>query len=143
MELLGTKDFPFYAMIFLISSTLVLLGLEECNYLPIIFFAGLFFYVSKNPTDDPWAFWLFLIFVSLQLAKLKLPTKLIPKRDLSYGLYLYGFPTEQCLIRYLPDMGPYRLFVISLCFCLLLASASWRFVEKYAIQYARSRPIFS
>lgn len=55
--------------------------------------------------------------------------------DVSYGLYLYGFPVAQALSwafgRSIPLVGH---IVISILIALLFALASWHFVEKKALR---------
>jgi len=52
--------------------------------------------------------------------------------DYSYGLYLYAFPIQQLLIRHvgLGRLGPPALFASSFGLAVLLAMASWRFLES-------------
>lgn len=65
--------------------------------------------------------------------------------DYSYGLYLYGFPMQQLVAWRWPDMGPWPLFAMSLPPALLLAAASWHWIEKPALKLreraARSDPV--
>ena len=50
--------------------------------------------------------------------------------DYSYGLYLYGFVVQQTIAAGFPQFGPYQLFAASFPLALLLAMASWHWVEK-------------
>ena len=54
--------------------------------------------------------------------------------DLSYGLYLYGWPVQQLLVWYnkntLNLLNPYVLFVCALPIAALLAAGSWFFIER-------------
>ncbi len=54
--------------------------------------------------------------------------------DYSYGLYLWQFPIQQCLIRALPGLGPGQLIALSFPSTLVLAMLSWRFVEAPALE---------
>ena len=64
------------------------------------------------------------------------------KDDLSYGIYLYGFPLTQGVIfvfgRYLaPLPGPLRLLVVgglSLAVTVIFATLSWRMIERRALK---------
>ncbi|ACB97439.1 acyltransferase family protein [Beijerinckia indica] len=66
----------------------------------------------------------------------------ILKEDLSYGIYLYGFPLTQVTIFFLlPHLGflpgGIRLAIITLisfCLTLIFASLSWKFIEKPALR---------
>lgn len=52
------------------------------------------------------------------------------KTDLSYGIYLYACPIQKVLISQLPRITPYELFVLTLSLSVILAYASWTFVER-------------
>src|SRR5258707_15128445 len=62
--------------------------------------------------------------------------------DLSYGLYLYAFPTQQLLIRaFGPWLHPLTLSLLALGATALFAAFSWRFVERPFLRLkASSRP---
>lgn len=58
--------------------------------------------------------------------------------DISYGLYLYAFPVQQLVINktslaFIPSM------LVSALIVMVLASVSWRWIEKPALQWARRR----
>lgn len=55
--------------------------------------------------------------------------------DYSYGLYLYGFVTQQLVANWFPEFGPYRLFAVSFPIALCLAIASWHLIEKSALRF--------
>lgn len=64
--------------------------------------------------------------------------KITSKADLSYGIYIYGWPIGQVVLLIEPAMGPILLAVISLILASLLAGLSWRFVEKPALRFKQS-----
>ena len=54
--------------------------------------------------------------------------------DLSYGLFLCGFPVEQVLRFELGGLiGPWKTFVLATIICTGLAYVSWNFIEKPAL----------
>lgn len=59
--------------------------------------------------------------------------------DFSYGVYLYGYPVQQMLMR--PAWGsriPFPLFILMSCVgALLLAVLSWHLVEKQAMKWKK------
>ncbi len=59
--------------------------------------------------------------------------------DLSYGLYIYGFPVLQTL-EYFYQPSVYVLFLSSTLITLVLAFASWHLVEKRALKLKKYRP---
>lgn len=54
--------------------------------------------------------------------------------DISYGLYLYGYPVEQTLVRYAPDLSAPLVATVALLVSAVIAFASWRYVEHPAIR---------
>lgn len=60
--------------------------------------------------------------------------------DLSYGLYLYGWPVEQALLYGLGTRATaWRIFSIALPLTAGMAVLSWRLVEAPALRWAGSR----
>ncbi|GLQ88084.1 acyltransferase family protein [Dyella flagellata] len=53
--------------------------------------------------------------------------------DYSYGIYVYAFPIQQLYVHLFKDVGPLKLFVFSMPTTLLLAVASWHYLEKPAL----------
>jgi peptidoglycan/LPS O-acetylase OafA/YrhL len=69
--------------------------------------------------------------VAYALLTLALRLPALPVRaDLSYGLYIYGWPVAQMIVHHLPGIGPLQLAVLSLAATLPLAAASWHLVER-------------
>lgn len=58
--------------------------------------------------------------------------------DLSYGLYIYGWPVAQTLIHLRPGLSPAELAALSLASTLPFAAASWHLVERPALRPARA-----
>ncbi len=67
--------------------------------------------------------------------------KLFGRRiDLSYGVYLYGWPVAQLVLFFDPSRpGPYMLFVLTLPLTLLAAAASWYLVEYPSLRLVKGR----
>ncbi|MFC7400305.1 acyltransferase family protein [Chelatococcus sp. GCM10030263] len=59
--------------------------------------------------------------------------------DLSYGIYLYGFPLEQFIYFLLRPAGPWELLALALPATLLVAALSWYLVEKPALSLKARR----
>jgi peptidoglycan/LPS O-acetylase OafA/YrhL len=93
----------------------------------IVFVAALFgpVSVSRVVTATMGAY---LVFYFGQMQS-PLLAKLRMRDDLSYGLYLYGWPVTQLLAHWLPSITPLAAFVCVMAVCVLLAFASWRVVE--------------
>jgi peptidoglycan/LPS O-acetylase OafA/YrhL len=50
--------------------------------------------------------------------------------DISYGLYLYGWPVQMLLVWYRPNLSPWAVFPLSLAASAVLGLISWHAVEK-------------
>ncbi|HUN47630.1 MAG TPA: acyltransferase [Stellaceae bacterium] len=61
--------------------------------------------------------------------------------DLSYGLYIYGWPVEQTLLYLRPDMAWPVLFMIALPVTAAVAFLSWHLVEKRALAWKPRGPL--
>jgi len=59
-----------------------------------------------------------------------------PKQDLSYGIYIYGFPSQQIVLALASLwLNPYFLMAASLPLAATFAFFSWRLVEKPAMAF--------
>lgn len=55
--------------------------------------------------------------------------------DLSYGTYIYAFPVGQAVVATVPGIGPIGLIAATFPITLLLASASWTWIEQPALAH--------
>lgn len=78
--------------------------------------------------------YLALCFSALPLGPMR---RLCGRGDLSYGLYIYGWPVGQLLLLSAPGLGPVGLAGASLAVTLPLAALSWALVEKPALALKR------
>ena len=58
--------------------------------------------------------------------------------DLSYGLYIYGWPVEQTVLYLRPEAGWWELFLIAYPATAAVAFLSWHLVEKRALRLKRT-----
>lgn len=89
------------------------------------------------------ALWLVLPMAVLTLGNASTPGLRSAGRfgDLSYGIYIYGFPVQQTLIWLLRErVDPYTLLALVLLATGALAFASWHLVEKRALRLKPRRP---
>ncbi|WP_429302908.1 acyltransferase family protein [Paraburkholderia sp. GAS199] len=61
--------------------------------------------------------------------------------DLSYGMYLYGWPVQKLLSWYWPGVTPWAMFVVTLILCTGLGWLSWRLVEQPALRLKPARTL--
>ena len=59
--------------------------------------------------------------------------------DLSYGIYIYGFPVQQTLMYYF-KFNYLELMIFSLFISYIFAYFSWHFIEKNALKLKKLRP---
>lgn len=73
----------------------------------------------------------------LTLCVAALPTgflrQLCARRDISYGLYIYGWPVAQTILLAFPEIGPIGLAMASLSITAMIAALSWQLVEQPAL----------
>jgi peptidoglycan/LPS O-acetylase OafA/YrhL len=50
--------------------------------------------------------------------------------DVSYGVYLYGWPIQKLILWYFPSTQPWALFAFSTCAALVCGLISWYVIEK-------------
>jgi peptidoglycan/LPS O-acetylase OafA/YrhL len=59
--------------------------------------------------------------------------------DISYGVYLYGWPSHQIVIHYFPNIPFIPSTLLAVALTCVLGFLSWRFVEKPFLMRARGR----
>jgi peptidoglycan/LPS O-acetylase OafA/YrhL len=52
------------------------------------------------------------------------------KKDLSYGLYVFSFPTQQAVAYFFPKFDLLEFILVALTFSVTLSLISWKFVES-------------
>lgn len=62
-------------------------------------------------------------------------TTLIKRNDISYGVYLYGWPVQQCVISTWPGHGVLFNTLVSGALTIIIASLSWQFVERPMLRF--------
>ncbi|HFK5507381.1 acyltransferase family protein [Elizabethkingia anophelis] len=60
--------------------------------------------------------------------------------DLSYGIYIYGFPVQQTLMYYF-SLNYFELMVYSMVISYIFAYFSWHLIEKRALKLKKTNPI--
>ncbi|OPX54602.1 acyltransferase family protein [Oceanospirillum multiglobuliferum] len=104
----------FFVLYFLFSDTI---------YAPYLLYASIFF---------------FILYVSSRSLFLKLK----PKADISYGVYLWGFPVQQIMVYYFSGQGVLFNQVTSILASLALGYLSWHLCEKHFIKYGSNLSTF-
>ncbi|HFV5711094.1 acyltransferase family protein [Escherichia coli] len=90
--------------------------------------------------DNPYSMYLSYaaIFIAiLYLSKTNTLLKIKPKSDISYGVYLWGFPVQQIIAMYFLNKGVLFNQILSIFICIVLGWASWHLVEKRFINLGK------
>ncbi|QTN02449.1 acyltransferase family protein [Ochrobactrum sp. EEELCW01] len=83
-------------------------------------------------------FYAAVFFTAIFVSTLKPVVKLTPKWDISYGIYVYGWPAQQIVASVLPGIPrsvdmPLTIAIAVACGCL-----SWVFIERPALKFGRN-----
>jgi peptidoglycan/LPS O-acetylase OafA/YrhL len=93
----------------------------------VILLAALGSRVLAEPVLATLGCWLLLRAAFAPAAALA-PLRRLP--DVSYGVYLYGWPVQKLLLWYWPALSPWTLFALAAPLAIALGAASWYLVEK-------------
>lgn len=131
---------------FLGGSLLAAFEVEKYKVKRLMFFAGLVLFLLSIKTASfgvmqifclpmmiiPFGLWSFILLrdISSRIG------------DLSYGIYIYGYPVQQALVYYFKP-SPIVLTLTSLPIVCLLAYMSWHLVEKRALSWKNFHLSFS
>lgn len=84
------------------------------------------------------AFFIALVYLTFYVTFLELPAfATIRRNDLSYGVYLYGWPVQQVVVQFFPPHGAIFNTLASTAMVLVLAALSWWLVERPALSLKR------
>lgn len=61
--------------------------------------------------------------------------------DLSYGLYLWGWPVAQTLLHFLPGLSGWALAILGYSITLIVAWLSWTLIEQPFLRLKHRRPV--
>lgn len=90
------------------------IGFRQAPYAHYLLYGALFFgilYICSRPWMKKWRF----------------------SADISYGVYLWGWPVQQLLVYLFPDMGLQLHRIIAIALACLLGALSWFWLEKPSI----------
>lgn len=138
------------------------LSRDEVRYLPAIFALGVLAAINKDyikinkvtaammilvtailysqqSTLYYLSFYITLMYAILYISANHYFIKLKPKYDISYGIYLYGFPIQQYVFLTLKDTGAGILTnqVVSICISIIAGILSWLLIESRFIRLGK------
>jgi peptidoglycan/LPS O-acetylase OafA/YrhL len=142
---LGNPDFPLHVFIFLSGGIFSLLNLNFRTVSGLFLFGSLIWIFTPSPTNSKNYLYLSVITLLLLVSTWKRLKWLNLKNDYSYGLYLWGWPMQQCVKSlqfegYIPE-GPTYNFLYSFFMAMFFAYLSWHFLEKRFLKRAKSSKI--
>lgn len=120
-----------YYILFFNSALLFFLNVpfQKVNSFLVILFAMVaFIFVGNNIFSTLY----FMPFLLLLIGSRKtIFSKVMQKGDITYGIYILSFPTQQILIQLSKNtIQPLALFCLTMLVCVPLAYLSWHFIEK-------------
>jgi peptidoglycan/LPS O-acetylase OafA/YrhL len=57
--------------------------------------------------------------------------------DYSYGIYIFGYPTQKAVMQLFPGINVVELFLIAFSLTLFISALSWHILERTAIGLKR------
>ncbi len=133
-------------------------GNDNFSYLPFCFSVGVLMAIYKEnlflSMREPIGFFLlFLLFSNTEYAKYffylsvftgiiyfftcKPVLRLKPSSDISYGVYLWGWPMQQILVSTYPNMGVLGNQVFGTSLAMIFGYFSWHLIEKRSIKLGK------
>lgn len=97
----------------------------------------LLYFIFRDATAAHYFFYLAIFLTILFLSGTHLLMALKPSSDISYGIYLWGFPTQQILAHHFLHLGIRFNQVAAIFISIILGYLSWQLVEKRAIKFGR------
>lgn len=85
----------------------------------------------------PWALTSCVLFLATEVRLPKAGGRW--KFDISYGLYVYGYPIQQVLLHFFPEYSAYTVFGLSFCLTTICAVLSWIYIEQPALMQKTAR----
>jgi peptidoglycan/LPS O-acetylase OafA/YrhL len=95
----------------------------------------LLYFIFRDVTAAHYFFYLAIFLNILFLSSTPLLMALKPSSDISCGIYLWGFPTQQILAHHFLHLGIRFNQVAAIFISIILGYLSWQLVEKRAIKF--------
>jgi peptidoglycan/LPS O-acetylase OafA/YrhL len=80
----------------------------------------------------------YLVFWFALAVRSPLIDRLRPRQDISYGLYLYGWPVQSLIIFWFRDLSAFQVSLLTLVVAGLFGWLSWVLVESPALRLKRT-----
>ncbi len=97
----------------------------------------IFVVLVNEPSVHRFLFYIAFFYTTIYFASLNYVIKLLKLPfDASYGVYVYGFMIQQCVVSVYPNIGLHGNQFISLIIAILIGICSWVYIEKPAIAFS-------
>ncbi|WP_042195341.1 acyltransferase family protein [Paenibacillus camerounensis] len=140
-ELLGLDVFPQYTVTFLLGGFVYYNSDKFRIGISVVILLGIFLFLAKDTILFKSIIMIFSIAAAYFLGTTSLSLKLRLPADISYGIYLYGWPSLQLTYQAFPKAGTELNAILSCILAAIFATASWFLVEKPSINLARKLTI--
>jgi peptidoglycan/LPS O-acetylase OafA/YrhL len=97
--------------------------------------AWIAFFVFRQSCCNFYLFYLALFISIIQLSSQNLLVRLKPTADISYGIYLWGWPVQQILVLFFVEYGIRFNQISAILISVMMGFISWYLIEKGSIDY--------
>ncbi|MDD2055960.1 acyltransferase [Pseudomonas putida] len=101
----------------------------------VLALSWLAYIVTKDLALSKYFLYVSIFITLLYVSGLRLMLLLKTRVDISYGVYLWGFPVQQILAHHFLDLGVHFNQMAGILICLLLGFLSWHLIEFRFIRY--------
>ncbi|WP_095055805.1 acyltransferase [Pseudomonas sp. Irchel s3b2] len=92
------------------------------------------FFILKGSKIEMYALYSAIFITIIYLSSTAALLKIKPNHDISYGVYLWGFPVQQILSIYISEYGILANQIIAIIISCILGYISWILIEKKCIK---------
>ncbi len=89
----------------------------------------------RKHTYNYYFFYLCVFYVVVYLSSLDVFLKIKSRTDISYGMYLWGWPVQKIVFIYLASYGLLANQVVSVALTALMGFVSWHVIEKHGVRW--------
>lgn len=134
----GNEDFSFLPFCFA-SGALLALYKEKIRIPNVGGVMGFFllFWLLHGTVYERHFFYLAIFAGVLYFSTNDIIIKIRPKWDVSYGVFLWGFPIQQTLAHAFPSMARTENYLLSMLLAIIAGFFSWVTVEKRSMQFGK------
>lgn len=136
VNLYGSMDFPQYTITFIIGALVYVNAKEVCINYGHIILSILLMYVFRHSSIATWVWAFGFVVISLWIGTNKRVLK-IKIKDLSYGIFLYGWPVGQLINEFFPSAQAYIAAFLTAVVSTIVAFASEKLADKTIILVSR------